>query len=93
MKKKLDVFFRTLAAIIGGYIVSVAFSISFVRILVWLQACEQNEAVMVATMLSYIVYFIIIITSFSRKSSWLLWRDILLSLSFLYGIYWLMSTL
>ena len=93
MKNKLDVFFRTLAAIIGGYIVSIAFSLSFVPVLVWWQACEQNEAVMIATMLSYIVYFIVIIMSFSRKSSWLLWRDILLSLSFLYGIFWLMKAL
>lgn len=93
MKNKLDVFFRTIAAIIGGYIVSITFSLSFVPVLVWWQACEQSEAVMVATMLSYIVYFIVIIMSFSRKSSWLLWRDILLSISFLYGIFGLMKLL
>jgi len=91
MKHKIDVFFRTLAAIIGGYLVSVAFSFTFVSVLVWLVACEKNEAVMVSTMLSYLVYFTIIIISFSRKSSFLLWRDIFITFCLLGIIYWLIG--
>jgi len=55
MKHNFNVLFRTLAAIVGGYLVSAAFSVAFVPVLVWGQICEQNEAVMVVTMLSYIV--------------------------------------
>jgi len=91
MKHKYDVLLRTIAAIFGGYFVSSAFSLACVPILVWLQACDRNEAIMVASMLSYVVYFTVIIMSFSRKSSWLLWRDIVLSLCLLLITFWLMD--
>jgi|TARA_B110000967_G_C18896681_1_gene571215 Kef-type K+ transport system membrane component KefB len=87
MQRKAEVFFRTVAAIIGGYFVSAIFSIAFVPILVWLQWCDQNEAVMIATMLSYIIYFAVIIISFSRQSTLLLWRDIVLTLCIGCGTY------
>lgn len=93
MKHNLDVLFRIIAAIIGGYLVSVCFSFAFVPILVWLKLCSQAEAVMVATMLSYIVYFIIIIVGFCRRSPWLLWRDIVLLASLLWMTYWMFETL
>ncbi len=80
MTRKAEVFFRTIAAIFGGYLIAAIFSMAFVPILVWLQWCDQNEAVMIATMLSYIIYFAVIIISFSRQSTLLLWRDIVLTL-------------
>ena len=89
MKHKLDVFSRIIAAVIGGYVLSVAFSFAFAQLLVWLKICELNEAVMSASMLSYVVFFIVIIVSFCRKNSWLLWRDILLSLCLLSAVYYL----
>ncbi|MEO9946877.1 hypothetical protein [Paraglaciecola sp.] len=93
MKHKLDVLFRLIAAILGGYLVSIGFSIAFVPVLVWLNLCSQAEAVMVATMLSYIVYFTVIIVSFCRRSPWLLWRDMSLSLCLLAATYWGMGAL
>tara|TARA_R110002167_G_scaffold361999_1_gene580819 strand:+ start:17058 stop:17339 length:282 start_codon:yes stop_codon:yes gene_type:complete len=93
MKHNLDVMFRILAAIAGGYLVSVLFSFVVVLILVWMQATTQHEAVMVATMFSYVVYFAVIILSFCRKSAWLLWRDLLLITCLLGAIYWLMGEL
>lgn len=91
MKRNLDVMFRTIAAIVGGYFVSALFSFVFVLILVWIQATTQHEAVMVATMFSYIVYFVVIILSFCRKNSWLLWRDLLLTTCLLSAIYCLIG--
>jgi predicted cobalt transporter CbtA len=76
MTHQVDVLLRTIAALIGGYLVSVAFSFACVPILVLSHTCEKHEAVMVGTMLSYLVYFAVIIVSFCRKSSVLLWRDL-----------------
>ncbi|WP_299270242.1 hypothetical protein [uncultured Psychrosphaera sp.] len=90
MKHNLDVFSRVIAAVIGGYALSVAFSFAFAQLLVWGQICELNEAVMSASMLSYVVYFIVIIACFCRKSAWLLWRDILLSLCLFGVIYYVL---
>lgn len=91
MKHKLDVLFRTLAAIVGGYFVSAAFSVAFVPVLVWAKICEQNEAVMVAIMLSYTVYFAVIILSFCRKSGWRIWRDIVLFLCLCWTTYYFLG--
>lgn len=91
MKHNLDVMFRIIAAIVGGYFVSAIFSFVFVRILVWMQATTQHEAVMVATMFSYVIYFTVIILSFCRKNTWLLWRDLLLITCLLGAIYWLIG--
>ena len=93
MKHKLGVLFRTLAAIVGGYLVSAAFSVAFVPVLVWANICEQNEAVMVATMLSYIVYFAVIILSFCRKDVWRIWRDIVLTVCLCWTSYYLLADL
>ncbi|MEM5498901.1 hypothetical protein WNY77_15935 [Paraglaciecola mesophila] len=81
MKHQLDVSLRMIAAIVGGYLASVAFSFACVPLLVLSHLCDQNEAVMVSTMLSYLLYFSVIIISFCRKSSVLLWRDLCLMLS------------
>lgn len=91
MKHKFDVLFRTIAAVFGGYLLSVAFSFAFVPVLVWTQASIQNEAVMVATMLSYVVFFAVTIISFCRKSTLRLWRDLLLTLCLCWVTYWLMG--
>ena len=91
MNYKLDVLSRSIAAIFGGYAISVAFSFFGVAVLGWVKACDQNEAIMIATMLSYIVYFSVIILSFSRQSSRLLWQDIILILSFFTATYWLLG--
>jgi hypothetical protein len=91
MKHNYDVLLRTIAAIIGGYCVSLTFTFTLVPVLVEFKACEKNEAVMVASMLSYVVYFSVIIISFSRKNSWLLWRDITLTICILSSTYWLMD--
>ena len=91
MKHKHDVLLRTFAAIFGGYCVSLAFSFAFVPVLTWLKACDKNEAVIVASMFSYIVYFMLIIMGFSRKNSLLLCRDIVLMLCMLSIIFWLMD--
>ena len=93
MKHKLGVLFRTLAAIVGGYLVSAAFSVAFVPVLVWAKMCKQNEAVMVATMLSYIVYFTVIILSFCRKDVWRIWRDIVLTVCLCWTSYYLLADL
>jgi hypothetical protein len=93
MKHNLNVLFRTLAAIVGGYLVSAAFSVAFVPVLVWGQICEQNEAVMVVTMLSYIVYFTVIILSFCRKNVWRIWRDIVLTVCLCWTTYYVLGDL
>jgi hypothetical protein len=91
MTHKFDVLFRTLAAIVGGYLVSAAFSVAFVPVLVFGEICEQNEAVMVATMLSYTVYFAVIILSFCRKNVWRIWRDIVLTVCLCWTSYYLLA--
>lgn len=91
MKHKFDVLFRTLAAMIGGYLVSVAFSLAAVPLLVWTGASGPNEAVMVATMFSYLIYFCVIIISFCRRNSLLLWRDIVLAISLCAAIFYILG--
>jgi len=93
MKHNLDVLFRTLAAIVGGYLVSAAFSVAFVPVLVLGQICEQNEAVMVVTMLSYTIFFAVIILSFCRENVWRIWRDIILTLCLCWTTYYLLGDL
>lgn len=78
IKPQLDVSLRLIAAVVGGYLVAVAFSFACVPLLVLSQACDKNEAVMVSSMLSYLLYFAVIIVSFCRKSSAVLWRDLTL---------------
>jgi len=93
MTRKAEVFFRSVAAIVGGYSIAAVFSLAFVPVLVWLQWCNQNDAVMIATMLSYIIYFSVIIISFSRESTLLLWRDIALTLCLGCAMYSAMGSL
>lgn len=81
IKHRIDVSLRLIAAIGGGYLVSIAFSFACVPLLVLSHACDKHEAVMVSTMLSYVLYFAIIIISFCRHSSALLWRDLFFILS------------
>ncbi|MDO6840093.1 hypothetical protein Q4602_11485 [Paraglaciecola chathamensis] len=78
IKPQLDVSLRLIAAVVGGYLVAVAFSFACVPLLVLSHACGEQEAVMVSSMLSYLLYFAVIIVSFCRKSSVLLWRDLAL---------------
>jgi hypothetical protein len=93
MSRKAEVYSRSVAAIFGGYTIAAVFSLAFVPVLVWLRWCSQNEAVMIATMLSYIIYFSVIIISFSRESTLLLWRDIVLTLCLGGAIYSAMDSL
>ncbi|WP_339769780.1 hypothetical protein [uncultured Paraglaciecola sp.] len=81
MKHRIDVSLRLIAAIVGGYLVSIAFSFAYVPLLVLSHASDKHEAVMVSTMLSYVLYFAVIIISFCRQSSALLWRDLFIILS------------
>ena len=91
MKHKFDVFFRTIAATFGGYFTSVLFSIGWVPVLVSTGAASPAEAVMVTTMLSYVLYFSLFIFCFCRKHVGLLWRDMLILFSLCIGPYFLLA--
>lgn len=87
MSKKLSVVSRCIAASIGGYAISILFSLAVVPLFALILFLTINEAVMLASMLSYLVFFFIIIASFSKKSARLLWRDLLVAAAILGGIY------
>jgi len=63
-----DVFFRLIAAALGGYLCAVLFSFALVPVLVAVLSSQLGDAVYAATMWSYVCFFIVFIMSFAVGS-------------------------
>lgn len=59
---------RSIAAILGGYVLSSLFAISASKLLVWC-SMPVGDAVLLASMLSYIIFFAAFIFAFSNVST------------------------
>ncbi|TBU92649.1 DUF3649 domain-containing protein [Stutzerimonas kirkiae] len=67
---------RILAAILGGYLFTYAFTAALARLL----PLEKADAVIVATLPAFVVYTLIILWVFACRSAWRAWMGIALAL-------------
>lgn len=76
MKPSLSICVRCLAAIVGGYLVAGLSSLALVPLQTALFNNRLEDAILIATMLSYLVYIAVIIDCFCRRSALKAWRNI-----------------
>ena len=67
---------RTLAALVGGYVFTYAFTAALARLL----PMEQVDALITATLLSFAVYTLAILWAFSCRSAKRAWAGLALAL-------------
>ncbi|PAJ75330.1 hypothetical protein CJF42_05655 [Pseudoalteromonas sp. NBT06-2] len=89
MNYRLNITFRSLAAILGGYALAVASSFALVPIFMYVFGCFKADAVYLGTIFSYVFYFSCVIFSFNRASVLLVWRDITLICLVFYLIHYI----
>lgn len=75
---------RAVAAVVGGYVLAVAFSIVVAACL----PLPRFDAVMTAVLLSFVVYLAVILWAFAVRSLRTMWRGVLLSTAVLGGVIW-----
>ncbi len=86
MNKNVDIILRSIAAVIGGYVLSALSSIYLTYGLVNLLYINDGVAVLSASMLSYIVFFALFIASFavSNIAKWLIFLTVLIAVAVLF---------
>ncbi|AMJ87045.1 hypothetical protein Q4524_13180 [Alteromonas stellipolaris] len=86
MNKNVDIILRSIAAVIGGYVLSALSSIYLTYGLVNLLYINDGVAVLSASMLSYIVFFALFIASFavSNIAKWLIFLILLIAVAVLF---------
>lgn len=85
MRYRLAVASRAVAAILGGYGLASAASACLA---VWLPM-QRVDAVVTATMASFVVYTCGVIWVFATRNAWRAWAGILLPTAVLVGLFWL----
>lgn len=88
MKAYLTLSVRCLAAIAGGYLVACLSSLVLVPVQLALFNNRVEDAILIATMFSYVVYFAVIIDCFCQGSALKAWRNILVYSGILASIGW-----
>lgn len=88
MNSSLAISARCIAAIFGGYAVSALFSLAYVPMQMTLFNSNLADAILIATMLSYIVYIAVFIDCFCRSSAIKSWRNIFLLAGVFSAICW-----
>lgn len=73
VRYRLGVFSRVLAATLGGYVVASLMSVALALSLPLLSGASRADAVMVATMLSFLVYTVVALWVFCARSAWRAW--------------------
>jgi len=86
LNKNVDIILRSIAAVIGGYVLSALSSIYLTYGLVNLLYINDGVAVLSASMLSYIVFFALFIASFavSNIAKWLIFLILLIAVAVLF---------
>jgi len=87
MTHTVEVLLRCIAAIVGGYALSALFSVALVPVFVHGLESSLSSSVLIATMLSYMVFFVVIIMSFCRISLKGLYLGIMTSSILLWSVY------
>ncbi|WP_298774321.1 hypothetical protein [uncultured Shewanella sp.] len=77
MKASLTLSVRCLAAVVGGYCVACLSSLALVPVQRALFNYPVEDAILIATMFSYLVFFAVIIDCFCQDSAFKAWRNIL----------------
>ncbi|CAD5106409.1 DUF3649 domain-containing protein [Zestomonas carbonaria] len=67
---------RTLAALLGGYLFTYAFTAALARLL----PLDKVDAMVVATLLSFVLYTLVILWAFACRSAWRVWAGLALAL-------------
>mgnify|MGYP007120750429 FL=1 len=88
MNPALSLSARCLAAIAGGYIVAALSSLALVPLQVSLFGNRQEDAILIATIFSYLVYFAVIIDCFCRSTASRAWRNILIYSGIFLAVCW-----
>ena len=88
MKSSLSLSARCLAAIVGGYLVASLASLALVPLQMALFNYTLEDAILTATMFSYLVYIAIIIDCFCRSTASRAWRNIFIYSGFFAAICW-----
>ncbi|WP_299494511.1 hypothetical protein [uncultured Shewanella sp.] len=88
MKTSLTISIRCLAAVVGGYFVASLSSLALVPVQLALFKLTVEDAILIATMLSYVVFFVVFIDCFCQGSALKAWRNILVYNGILASICW-----
>ncbi|GFM83122.1 iron transporter [Pseudomonas cichorii] len=67
---------RIVAALPGGYVFTYAFTAALARLL----PLDKVDALVVSTLLSFVVYTLVILWAFSCRSAWRAWGGLTLAL-------------
>lgn len=86
-KVETEVFSRVLAAIFAGYLLTALIT----ALLAVLLPMAKADAVLVATMLSFVFYAAAVMWVFTVKRWWRSWSDLLLMSALVYAIYWVVA--
>lgn len=86
---ELSMISRVTAAVVGGYIASIAASFALIPFLHHLFGMPIPDANYLATILCYLFYLAFIVLSFCKKSARLAWRDMFLFTLLFTAIYYL----
>ncbi|MCQ8850084.1 hypothetical protein NQT74_15960 [Alteromonas stellipolaris] len=86
MNKNVAIILRSIAAIVGGYALSALLSIYLTYSFVHLLHINKGVAVLTASMMSYVVFFILFISSFAVSNivRWLISCTLIVALAVLF---------
>ncbi|WP_219920142.1 hypothetical protein [Pseudomonas sp. Q2-TVG4-2] len=81
---------RVLAAVVGGYACTVALAGSGAQLLALLGGMARSDAVILAAMLGFLLYLVLLLWSFAERKLWKIWAWLLAGTLFGMGLqYWL----
>ena len=66
---------RTLAALVGGYVFTYAFTAALARLL----PLDNVDSMVVASLLSFVIYTFAILWAFAARQQWLAWMGAVLA--------------
>lgn len=83
-RQSADALSRITAGLFGGYLFTYAFTAAFARSL----PLERADAVVVATLFSFLVYTLAILWAFAARSAWRAWVGLALALPLMAIGFW-----
>lgn len=83
-RHRIDVTARVVAAIFGGYAISY---LSAGALSLWLPVA-RTEAILWASLASFVIYTCIALYAFGIRSAWTLWRNLTLAILLLLAAVW-----
>ena len=71
----LPILSRTLAALVGGYVFTYAFTAALARLL----PLDNVDSLIVASLLSFVIYTLAILWAFAARHQWAVWMGLVLA--------------